>query len=177
MTPSRSPARSGRSTATPPEPSTGSREGEATGARFLLDVNVVLPLLDPRHVFHEAAHAWAREYHDAQWFTTPLVQHAVMRVASQPRYPNSLGTVGAVRQVLMGFVSTARHRLLADDVALTNEALVRNDALLTPASVTDVHLLALAVKHGLQLATFDRRIPATAIVGGEQALHLIDAKR
>lgn len=52
-------------------------------SRFLLDVNTVLALLDPRHVFHDAAHAWAERAPDARWLTCPLVQNSVIRVASQ----------------------------------------------------------------------------------------------
>ena len=68
--------------------------------RYLLDVNMLLALLDPRHVFHEAAHHWAERAPDIRWLTCPLVQNGVMRVASQSTYPNHLGTVRAVREVL-----------------------------------------------------------------------------
>jgi toxin-antitoxin system PIN domain toxin len=140
---------------------------------FLLDVNVVLALLDPQHVFHEAAHAWAAREKDASWYTCPLVQHGVLRVASQPRYPNSLGTVDAVRRVLAQFVSSPRHRFLADDVSLLDVGRVADATLLTPLHLTDLHLLALAVRHGVQLATFDRRVPAAAITGGPGALCVV----
>jgi toxin-antitoxin system PIN domain toxin len=145
----------------------------ASALGFLLDVNVVLALLDPQHVFHEAAHAWAAREHDAMWYTCPLVQHGVLRVASQPRYPNSLGTVDAVRRVLAQFVASPRHRFLADDVSLLDTGRVTEATLLTPSQLTGLHLLALAVAHGLQLATFDRRVPAAAIVGGVPALQVI----
>ncbi|MGH8488251.1 MAG: hypothetical protein ACREXS_05115 [Gammaproteobacteria bacterium] len=68
--------------------------------RYLLDVNTLLALLDPRHLFHEAAHAWAERTPDVRWLTCPLVQNGVMRVASQSTYPNRLGTASAVREVL-----------------------------------------------------------------------------
>jgi predicted nucleic acid-binding protein len=120
-------------------------------------------------------HAWAAREQDAMWHTCPLVQHGVLRVASQPRYPNSLGTVDAVRRVLAQFVASPRHRFLADDVSLLDTGRVADTTLLTPSHLTDLHLLALAMAHGLQLATFDRRVPAAAIVGGAQALHVIAA--
>jgi uncharacterized protein len=147
--------------------------GRDTTGAFLLDVNVVLALLDPQHVFHDAAHAWATVHADALWYTCPIVQHGVLRVASQPRYPNSLGTVDAVRSVLARFVASPRHRFLADDVSLLDAGRVADAARLTPAYVTDLHLLALAAAHGVRLATFDRRIPAEAITGGHAALHVI----
>ena len=140
---------------------------------FLLDVNLVLALIDPQHVFHDAAHAWAARRGDALWYTCPLVQHGVLRVASQPRYPNSPGTVEAVRRILAQFITSPRHRFLADDVSLLDAGRVADATLLTPTHLTDLHLLALAVHHGVRLATFDRRVPAEAIVGGPAALQVI----
>jgi predicted nucleic acid-binding protein len=58
-------------------------------------------------------------------------------------------------------------------VSLLDTGRVADAALLTPTHLTDLHLLALAVAHGLQLATFDRRVPAAAIVGGVGALHVV----
>lgn len=155
------------------ETSDAIRRARANRSGFLLDVNLVLALLDPQHVFHDAAHAWAERTGDAPWYTCPLVQHGVLRVASQSRYPNSLGTVEAVRGVLAQFVASPRHRFLVDDVSLLDANRVADATRLTPAHLTDLHLLALAVHHGVQLATFDRRVPAAAIVGGAAALHVI----
>lgn len=144
-------------------------------SRFLLDVNTLLALLDPQHVFHEPAHAWAARTPPARWLTCPLVQNGVIRVASQSAYPNHLGTAGAVREVLREFCADPRHEFCPDDVSLVDgDRLVRPE-LLTPSRVTDLYLLALAVHHSAQLATFDRRIPAEAVAGGPDALTILGA--
>ncbi len=144
-------------------------------SRFLLDVNTLLALLDPQHVFHEAAHAWADRVPGAQWLTCPLVQNGAVRVASQSAYPNSLGTATAVRAVLQAFCAHPRHEFCADDVSLLDDTHLARPDLLTPSRVTDLYLLALARHHNARLATFDRRIPAEAIHGGPAALALLDA--
>jgi hypothetical protein len=41
--------------------------------------------------------------------------------------------------------------------------------------VTDLYLLALAAANAIRLATFDQKIPAHAIAGGEQALEIIES--
>jgi hypothetical protein len=41
------------------------------------------------------------------------------------------------------------------------------------AQLTDLYLLALAVKRGSKLATFDQRIDPALLTGGAAALHLI----
>ena len=140
--------------------------------RYLLDVNTLLALLDPQHVFHDAAHRWAASNDSATWLTCPLVQNGVLRVASQPRYPNSLGTVSAVRDLLRAFTAHARHAFIADDVSLLDDAIAQPERL-TPANVTDVYLLRLAQQHDAKLATFDRRIPVDAIHDGGNALEII----
>jgi hypothetical protein len=43
----------------------------------------------------------------------------------------------------------------------------------THKQVTDLYLLGLAVHNGGKLATLDRRIPATLVHGGEQALTVV----
>jgi hypothetical protein len=41
------------------------------------------------------------------------------------------------------------------------------------AQLTDLYLLAVAVKRGSKLATFDQRIDPALLTGGAAALHLI----
>jgi predicted nucleic acid-binding protein len=47
------------------------------------------------------------------------------------------------------------------------------DAILSSRHVTDTYLLALAVKHGGRLATFDKRLKPDAVKSGADALHII----
>ena len=142
--------------------------------RFLLDVNTLLALLDPAHVFHEAAHAWVQASGNPMcWLTSPLVQNGVMRVASQPRYPNRLGTTAEVRVVLQAFCTDPRHEFCADDISLLEDTHLMHPGLLTPDRTTDLYLLALARRHGARLATFDRRIPAEAVRDGAASLALL----
>jgi len=143
--------------------------------RFLLDVNVLLALLDPQHVFHGAAHHWAEREAGARWLTCPLVQNGALRVASQPAYSERLGTAAAVREVLAAFCADPRHEFCPDDVSLLDAAHLARPELLTPSRVTDLYLLALARHHRARLATFDRRIPASAIQGGATVLTVLDA--
>lgn len=141
--------------------------------RHLLDVNAVLALLDPAHVFHEAAHRWLDREPEALWLTCPLVQNGVLRVAAQTTYPNRLGSCLEVREVLAGFCADARHAFCADDLSLLDDpALIRPEKL-TPSRVTDLYLLLLACRHGALLTTFDSRIPADAVRDGKKHLKLL----
>lgn len=144
-------------------------------SRFLLDVNSLLALLDPRHVFHEAMHAWVERTPEASWHTCPIVQNGVIRVASQAAYPNRLGTAAEVREVVATFCSDPRHEFCPDDVSLLEPGTLSHLETLTPSRVTDLYLLVLARKHGLKLLTFDRRIPAEAVQDSSRHLEILVA--
>jgi toxin-antitoxin system PIN domain toxin len=144
-------------------------------SQFLLDINVVLAIVDPGHQFHGAAHTWIADRRGAGFLTSPIVQLGVVRVLSQPRYPNHLGTAAQALGLLKRFSGHPRHAFCPDDVSLVDPGVVARESELTPGRLTDLYLLALAVRRGARLATFDRRIPAEAIVGGATALELIPA--
>lgn len=145
--------------------------------RHLLDVNTVLALLDPAHVFHEAAHQWIETDSDATWLTCPLVQNGVLRVAAQTTYPNRLGSCAEVRKVLAGFCGDPRHAFCPDDLSLLDDPALLDPSMLTPSRVTDLYLLLLARKHGARLTSFDSRIPVQAVLDGANYFRLLSTQR
>ena len=51
---------------------------------FLLDVNVLIALIDPTHVGHDAAHNWFGEVGAASWATCPLTENGVIGIVGHP---------------------------------------------------------------------------------------------
>lgn len=142
-------------------------------SRFLLDVNTLLALLDPMHVHHESAHRWYEGLSRPVLLTCAHVENGVIRVASQPQYPNSLGTAASVRSVLQGFIHSISHEFCRKGASLLDDAVLIRTNLLSPNRVADLYLLSVAVANGARLATFDRKIPAEAVAGGSAALEII----
>lgn len=140
---------------------------------FLLDVNVLIALIDPAHVQHDAAHEWFAVHGKRAWATCPLTENGVLRIVGHPRYPNSPGTPAEVAQLMSGLRALPGHAFWADDVSLLDTGTIDASRLLTSGQVTDSYLLALACAHGGRLATFDRRLVTDAVRGGAQSLHLI----
>ncbi|CAN5921288.1 type II toxin-antitoxin system VapC family toxin [soil metagenome] len=141
---------------------------------FLLDVNVMIALLDPAHVQHDAAHDWfGREGH-ASWASCPMTQSGALRIIGHARYPNSPGTPAGVAPLLAGLTALPGHVFWSDDISLLDITKIDATRLLSAGQVTDSYLLALARAHGGQLATFDRRLVTDAVNGGSQALRLIE---
>ena len=141
--------------------------------RVLPDVNALLALLDPMHVHHDAAHRWYEKRSPMRLLICSHLANGVIRVASQPKYPNCLGTSRRVREVLQDFATAMQADECDHDVSLLDDSVLRNPDQLTPSRVADLYLLALAASHGAHLATFDQRIPAEAVAGGKDALEVI----
>jgi uncharacterized protein len=144
--------------------------------RFLPDVNTLLALLDPMHVHHEAAHHWYASQSPLRIMLCSHVENGVIRVASQPKYPNCLGTAARVRESLANFTRQVKAESCATEVSLLDDGIMLKPELLTPSRVTDIYLLALAAANGIRLATFDQRIPSQAVAGEDEALEIIGTK-
>jgi len=140
---------------------------------FLLDVNVLIALVDPAHALHDAAHAWFGQQGHVSWATCPVTENGLLRIVGNPRYPNSPGSPAAALPALASVTGLPGHVFWPDDVSLMDPALLDADRLLGHGQITDSYLLALAVAHGGQLASFDRRLVPDAVRGGRQALVLI----
>lgn len=143
-------------------------------ATFLLDVNVLIALLDPAHVQHDAAHEWFAGQGHRAWATCPLTENGLLRIVGNTRYPNSPGTPAAVAPLLATLRALPGHVFWPDDISLLDAERVDAARLLGSAQVTDTYLLALACAHGGQLASFDRRLVKDAVRGGARRLHLIE---
>lgn len=141
--------------------------------RFLLDVNVLIALLDAQHVQHEAAHEWFAQQGHKAWATCPLTENGVLRILGHARYPNSPGTPAAVAGLMASWRSLPGHAFWPDDVSLLDAQHIDAERLLTAGQITDTYLLALAVAHDGQLASFDRRLVKEAVRGGARRLHWI----
>lgn len=140
---------------------------------FLLDVNVLIALIDPAHVQHDAAHEWFAAHGKRAWATCPLTENGVLRIVGHPRYPNSPGTPAEVAQLMKGLRALPGYVFWPDNISLLDTEMINTERLLSSGQVTDSYLLALACAHKGQLATFDRRLVTDAVCGGAQGLHLI----
>jgi uncharacterized protein len=122
--------------------------------RSLLDVNVLIALLQPDHAHHGVAHEWWSTQRSEGWALCPLTQNGFVRIVSQPRYPKPLPITRGTD-----------HAFWPDDISLLDAGRINRARILGPKQLTDVYLLALAVKNGGRLATFDRAIPISAVRG------------
>lgn len=121
----------------------------------LLDVNLLVALAWPSHVQHGAALRWFRENGSAGWATCPLTQSGFVRVSSNRTIIPEAKSPQEAIDLLRRIVARPGHRFWKDDVAVSNAAEIESTRLLGYRQVTDAHLLALAIRRGGRLATFD----------------------
>ncbi|MBN8727603.1 MAG: PIN domain-containing protein [Xanthomonadales bacterium] len=140
---------------------------------WLLDVNVLLALLDPLHVHHDPAHAWF-ETARTSWASCNITQNGALRIMSHPRYGNPLASTAEAAEILADLCSQPGHVFWPADVSVLDSSWIDRTHLLSAGQVTDTWLLALAVKHGGRLATFDRHLSTAAVRNGAAACHVIE---
>jgi toxin-antitoxin system PIN domain toxin len=130
--------------------------------RALFDVNVLLALFDPEHIHHARALAWWTEHREHGWASCPLTQNGFVRVLSGQGYPRPQSFADA-SALLSAQIAEPGHVFWPDDVSLVDLEVFDRNRLLGPNQITDVYLLALAVKNAGRLVTLDRSISVTAV--------------
>jgi toxin-antitoxin system PIN domain toxin len=132
----------------------------------LLDVNVLVALFDEAHLHHERAHEWFGSNRSLGWASCPLTENGFARVVSNPAYPGRGTTLqDAIARLERFRLSGGDHSFWPDSVSLRDDTLFRLVHIGGHRQLTDLYLLALAVRHRGRLATFDRSIPLRSVAG------------
>lgn len=139
--------------------------------RSLLDVDVLIALLDADHASHRSARAWFSDHASSGWASCPITQNGCVRVMSHPGYPNAHAVLEIVQR-LRAATADRTHQFWPDSESLLDEGLIDATRVHGPRQLTDVYLLALAVRNGGRLVTFDASI-AIGAVKGARAQHLL----
>ena len=135
--------------------------------RALLDVNVLIALLDADHSLHARATKWFASHARAGWASCPITQNGCTRIMSHPGYPNAL-PVRAVMERLKDATASTLHEFWPDDISLLDARVADSARIHGPRQLTDLYLLALAVRHRGQFVTFDTSVSLDAVRGAEK---------
>ncbi len=139
--------------------------------RALLDVNVLIALHDSDHVHHPIASGWLQAHIAQGWASCPLTQNGCLRIMAQPGYsqPQPLAALVAM---LGQSTATRFHAFWPDDLSVLDAGHFHHAHIHSPRQLTGLYLLALAVRHGGRLVTFDQRIALSAVPQA-RAEHLV----
>ena len=128
----------------------------------LLDVNMLVAWGWGDHADHGRVVRWIAKCkitHDSKLFTSPIPEMGFVRVSVQ-RCSGRI-SVQQASEVLRGMLASlgSLHQFLADDLGATEWPDWCGSAVRT----TDAHLLMLAQRHGLELATLDAGLPGAIV--------------
>ena len=132
---------------------------------YLLDVNVLVAWGWTDHADHNRAVRWladCKRTRGLMLMTSPIPELGFIRVSVQ-RAAGRI-SVKMAADVLRGMLGAlgAKHRFLADDLHCEEWPAWCTSA----AHTTDGHLLLLAKRHGIHLATLDAGIPGARLLPG-----------
>jgi uncharacterized protein len=126
-------------------------------SRPLLDVNFLVALHSPDHIFHDLARHWFHANHKHGWASCALTQSGYVRISTQ--------TVGGGMAVIAKHIEALRHMCSAHehefwplDFQFSEIPDLIRSRLQGPGQISDAVLLALALRRGGRLVTFDKRI-------------------
>ena len=135
--------------------------------RALLDVNALIALLDADHSPHGRATEWFASHARAGWASCPRPRMVVcLRIMSHPGYPDAL-PVSAIVERLAEASASGHHEFWPDDLSLLDERRFDCARIHGPRQLTDVYLLALAVRRGGRFVTFDHSVSIEACKGAK----------
>jgi toxin-antitoxin system PIN domain toxin len=141
--------------------------------RYLLDVNVLVALIDPAHVQHDAAHAWFGGVGQRAFATCLITENGLPRIVGYPKHPNSPGPPSAVAGALAAMRALPGHSFWADSIGLLDNGVADASQLSSHARLTDCNLLTLAAGNKGMLTTLDHKLATDLAAGGPAALALI----
>ena len=121
----------------------------------LPDVNTLIALAWPNHVHHDAARSWFAANRAAGWATCTLTEAGFVRVSCNHTAVGHEVTALDAIALLRGIRRRGRHTFWSQGRSITSlpdEILTRIQGY---RQITDAVLVALAMRHGGRLATFD----------------------
>jgi len=135
--------------------------------RALLDANVLIALLDADHSLHARATEWLDMHARDGWASCPITQNGCVRIMAHPGYPNAL-SVAAVMERLAEACASEFHEFWPDDLSVLDANVANSSRIHGPRQITDVYLLALAVRHDGQFITLGQTVAHDAVVGARK---------
>lgn len=137
---------------------------------FLLDVNVLFIIHQPKHGDYRLVSRWLQGHAEVRFATCPITQAGLLRLLTQgieglDRFP-----MDEALDALQGLVRHPHHEFWPGAPAYLDATAPLSKRMQGYRQVTDAYLLGLAKHHGGKLATLDKAIRSLA--GPELAAHI-----
>lgn len=145
---------------------------------YLLDVNMLIALAWPSHIYHKQAHEWFGQKKAHPWATCPLTQCAFVRLSSNPKIIEDAVLPQQALNLLKEMIGHKKHIFWPDDINWADSKNVPVELLFGHQQVTDAYLLGLVLKNKGKLATMDQKMKflLKSPERAEQVLEIVDIK-
>lgn len=140
-------------------------------SRQLVDVNLLLALVWPRHESHQTAHAWFAKSGQRAWATNPLTQLGVLRLLTNPQVTQGAVSANTALEVLREATGHPGHEFWPLDSPLPDSVQTLSARIRGHHQWTDAVLLGQAVQRDGVLVTLDAGVKTLA--PAEFAAHVL----
>jgi hypothetical protein len=137
---------------------------------YLLDTNVLIPLLWPKHSEQFKVRAWFKAHAAESFATCSLTQAGFLRITSSPAIMGERYALRDARELLLDLTRWPGHSFWPTTVSYFEATAPLERRMHGPKQITDGYLLGIAKHHGGKLATLDNAIRSLA--GPELADHV-----
>ena len=131
-------------------------------SRYLLDTNVLIPLLFPNHTSQAKVLDWFRANAVDSFATCSLTQAGFLRVTTTPAAMKAVYKLREAKQLLFECTQRPGHKFLPTNISIFEAMAPFEKRMQGAKQITDAYLLGIASHHGAKLATFDKAIKSLA---------------
>ena len=128
---------------------------------YLLDVNVLIAMVWPRHKCHVAVQEWLSRESKRKWATCPFTQAGFVRIISNRAFSRDALAPEQALSLLRVNLEHPAHEFWSATLTL-NQAVVKVAKVVGHQQITDAYLLGLAIHNKGILATLDRAAESLA---------------
>lgn len=128
----------------------------------LLDVNVLVAIAWPEHMFHEVAIKWFEGRAEQGWATCSVTEAGFLRISANAKVVRDPVRPIDSAALLKELAKVGTHHFWVDDIEIATSEYMPLDRLVGYRQVADAHLLAVSRRHGGSLATLDRGVVVLA---------------
>ena len=145
-------------------------------AACLLDTNVLIALLWPRHEQHDIAQGWFRKNLKHGWATCPFTQAAFVRIVSNPAFSRDALSPGEATALLSSNLRLLSHEFWPNHLPFAEAIAPFRGRVHGHRQITDAYLLGLALHRKARVATFDRALSSLLPEGSTQRAAVVEIR-
>lgn len=138
---------------------------------YLLDTNILIPLLWPNHTSQVKVLKWFRANAESSFATCSLTQAGFLRITTTPAAMKVVYKLHEAKQLLFECTKRPGHKFLQTNISIFEAMAPFEKRMQGAKQITDAYLLGIARHHGAKLATFDKAIKSLA---GPEHAHFVE---